>query len=102
MKFYRTAFLSVTALLSPFAMAASTTPDSGVLITRLNNQQWQIRLIGGSTSERFSGVVESSLPFSKATSANAANVAGAKLMTSTSLGTSLAVQPGGSMAWTSR
>jgi hypothetical protein len=95
MKFYRTAFLSVTALLSPFAMAASTTPDGGVLITRLNNQQWQIRLIGGSTAERFSGVVDSSLPFSKATSASAANVAGAKLMTSTSLGTSLAVQPGG-------
>src|SRR5712675_2289517 len=95
MKFFRIAFLSVTTLMSPFVMAATTTPDSGVLITRLNNQQWQIRLIGGTTAERFSGVVESSLPFSKATGTNATNATSTKLMTSTSLGTSLAVQPGG-------
>src|SRR6478752_7506918 len=96
MNFYRILFLCFATVLSPFAMAASTAPDSGLLITRLNNQQWQIRLIGGSTAERFSGVIESSLPFSKATSTNVANANGAKLMTSTSLGTTLDVQPGGS------
>jgi hypothetical protein len=95
MKLSSLLFLSLATLLSPFAMAASTTPDGGVLITRLNNQQWQIRLIGGSSAERFSGVVDSSIPFSKVSAVNAANVDGAKLMTSTSLGTTLNVQPGG-------
>ncbi len=95
MKLCKLTFLSLTTMLSPFAMAASTTPDSGVLITRLNNQQWQIRLIGGSSAERFSGVVDSNMPFSKVSRANAANADSAKLMTSTSLGTTLNVQAGG-------
>ncbi len=66
-----------------------------MLITRLNNQQWQIRLIGGSSAERFSGVVDSSMPFSKVSGVNTANADSAKLMTSTSLGTTLNVQAGG-------
>ncbi len=68
--------------------------DSGLLITRLNNQQWQIRLIGGSDAQQFRGVVDSSLPFSKTASANRNNAESAKLLTSTSLGTTLAVQAG--------
>ena len=96
MKFSRVMFLSLATMLSPFATAASTAPDSGLLITRLNNQQWQIRLIGGSSAEQFRGVVDSSLPFSKATSVTRENAESAKLLTSTSLGTTLAVQAGGS------
>jgi hypothetical protein len=88
-------FLALATVSSPFVMAASTTPDGGVLITRLNNQQWQIRLIGGSSAERFSGVVDSSIPFSKVSAVNATNVDSAKLMTSSSLGTTLNVQAGG-------
>ena len=95
MKLFRLMFLSLATVSSPFVMAASTTPDGGVLITRLNNQQWQIRLIGGSSAERFSGVVDSSIPFSKVSAVNATNVDSAKLMTSTSLGTTLNVQAGG-------
>ncbi len=95
MKLFRLMVLSLATVASPFVMAASTPPDSGVLITRLNNQQWQIRLIGGSSAERFSGVVDSNMPFSKVGGVNAASADSAKLMTSTSLGTTLNVQAGG-------
>lgn len=96
MKFSRMMFLSLAIISSPFAMAQSAVPDGGLLITRLNNQQWQIRLIGGSNAQQFRGVVDSSLPFSKAAGANRNSAESAKLLTTTSLGTSLAVQAGGS------
>jgi hypothetical protein len=96
MKFSRLMFISLAILSSPFAMSAGTSPGSGLLITRLNNQQWQIRLIGGNSAQRFSGVIDSSMPFSKAAGAQAGNAESAKLMTSTSLGTTLSVQAGGS------
>jgi hypothetical protein len=95
MKLFRIMFVSLATILSPFAMAASKTPDSGVLITRLNNQQWQIRLIGGSSAERFSGVVDSSLPFSKATNVKVGSATSAKFLTSKSLDASLAAPAGG-------
>ncbi len=95
MKLFRMMFFVFAAVFSSFTMAASTTPDSGLLITHLNNQQWQIRLIGGSSAQQFSGVIDSSLPFMTATGVTGLSANSAKLMTASSLGTTLAVQPGG-------
>ena len=48
-------------VLSPVAMAASTAPTSGLLITHVNSQQWQIRLVSGTRPQRFSGVMDSNM-----------------------------------------
>lgn len=95
MKFSRTMFLALASVLSPLTIAASTTPDSGLLITRVNNQQWQIRLIAGDSAQRFSGVLESSLPFERAVSATSTSAESAKLLSANSLGTTLNVAAGG-------
>jgi hypothetical protein len=58
-------FAALTALFvfaSPAAQAASV-PDGGLLITRVNSEQWEITLVGGSTSKEFTGSVTSSVPF---------------------------------------
>jgi len=59
MKFSSMMFLALATILSPFANAASTAPESGLLITRVNSQQWQVRLIAGGSAQQFSGVLES-------------------------------------------
>jgi hypothetical protein len=87
-------FLALASVLSPFAMAASTAPDSGLLITRVNSEQWQIRLIAGGTAQQFSGVVESDRPIFATQSVESASVNSAQQLTATSLGTTLAAQPG--------
>jgi hypothetical protein len=88
--------LAATALVvAPLAMAASTPPDSGLLITRTNSQQWEIRLISGSQAEQFSGVVESDLQISAVTPLKLESTDSAKLLTPTSLGATLATGPGG-------
>src|SRR5450432_1850704 len=96
MKFSGMMFLALASVLSPFAMAASTAPDSGLLITRVNSQQWQVRLIAGGSAQQFSGVLESNLPFARAVSSNRTQSDSARLLTSTSLGTTLTAQAGGS------
>ena len=88
-------FLVLSFLLSPFAMAQSLPPDSGLLITRINSEQWQIRLVGGAASQQFSGVVESDLPITAVRSTRLGSTDSAKLLTSTSLGANLSVRPGG-------
>jgi hypothetical protein len=96
MKHPRLLLLSTLACLTaPFAQAASTVPTSGLLITRVNSQQWEIRLVGGATAEQFSGTFESDLPFSSVTGVKLENPDSAKLLTATTLGTTLAVRPGG-------
>ena len=95
MKFSRVMVLALASVLSPLTIAATTTPDSGLLITRINNQQWQIRLIAGDSAQRFSGVLDSSLPFERAVSATSTSAESAKLMSANSLGTTLNAQAGG-------
>jgi hypothetical protein len=94
MKFSRTIVVALASVLSPLTMAASSTPTSGLLITRVNSQRWEIRLIAGDSAQRFSGVLDSSLPFERAVSTNATSADSAKLMTSTSLGTTLVAEAG--------
>ena len=45
MKFPRLILAAVALVAAPLAMAATTPPDSGLLITRTNSQQWEIRLM---------------------------------------------------------
>lgn len=88
-------FLALSSLLYPFAMGQGLPPDSGLLITRVNSEQWQIRLIAGTTSQQFSGVVESDLPITAVLSIRLESTDSAKLLTSTSLGAIFSVGPGG-------
>jgi hypothetical protein len=87
-------FLALSSLLLPCAMAQALPPDSGLLITRVNSEQWQIRLIAGTAAQRFSGVVESDLPITGVRSTGSETTSSAKLLTSTSLGAIFEVRPG--------
>jgi hypothetical protein len=87
--------LALGSLLAPLAMAQAPSPDSGLLITRINSEQWQIRLIAGATGQQFSGVVESDLPITGVRSAGLEGADSAKLLTPTSLGAIFRVAPGG-------
>src|SRR5450432_770973 len=95
MKLSGLVFLALSSLLLPFATAQNLPPDSGLLITRVNSEQWQIRLVAGTTSQQFSGVVESDLPITAVVSTRLGSTDSAKLLTSTSLGAIFTVRPGG-------
>ncbi len=95
MKFPGLMLLAFGSLLQPFAMAERLPPDGGLLITRVNSEQWQIRLIAGTASRQFSGIVESDLPIKPALSTSADSIASARLITPTALGAKFAVSPGG-------
>jgi hypothetical protein len=86
--------LASSLLLAPFAMAASTPPVSGVLITQVDSQKWQIRLITADTVERFSGVMESDQPITGVQGVWLESSDSAKLLTPNSLGATLAAWPG--------
>src|ERR1700760_4553605 len=97
MKLSALTFLAISAVLVPLARAQGLSPtdSGGLLITRLNSEQWQIRLIAGSTSQQFSGIVESDLPIRGVLSTKLESADSAKLLTPTSLGAILRVRPGG-------
>ncbi len=95
MKLSALKFLALSSLLSPFVMAQTLPPDSGLLITRVNTEQWQIRLIAGKTSQQFSGIVESDVPITGVLSTALEGTDSAKLLTPTSLGAIFKVWPGG-------
>ena len=58
-------FAALIALfaLAPSAAHSETVPDGGLLVTRVNSEQWEITLIGGSTPKQFTGSLTSSVPF---------------------------------------
>ncbi len=87
--------LALIALVSPFAMAQSVPPASGLLITRINSEQWQIKLIAGTAGQRFSGIVESDLPITAVRGTRSEATDSAKLLSATALGTILDAGPGG-------
>lgn len=95
MKIFALMILTVGSLLAPFAMAQSVPPDSGLLITRVNSEQWQIRLISATTVQQFSGVMESDLPITAVQSVKLESPDSAKLLSPTSLGATFAAWPGG-------
>ena len=92
----RLALSLVACVAAPWTMAQSAPPSSGLLITRTNSEQWEIRLISGSSQgEQFSGVIESDLPFTAMTGVALEGNDSAKLLTPTSLATTLSTRPGG-------
>jgi hypothetical protein len=95
MKLSGLVFIALSSLLAPFAMAQKLPPDSGLLITRVNSEQWQIRLIAGTTGQQFSGVVESDVPITAVRSTGLESTDSTKLLTPTSLGAIFKVRPGG-------
>jgi hypothetical protein len=56
------ALVALFVLAAPAAHSA-TVPDGGLLVTRVNSEQWEITLVGGSTPQEFTGSVTSSVPF---------------------------------------
>ena len=88
-------FAALSALIVLAAPAAhASVPDSGVLVTRLNSEQWEITLAGASTPLEFKGSVTSSVPFY---SSSGVNIESADLFTQTSassLGMTLSVAEG--------
>jgi hypothetical protein len=87
--------LILGCLLAPFAMAQSASPDRGLLITRINSERWQIRLMSGATAEHVSGVISSHLPITAVRGITLSATDNAKLLTASSLGAMLAAAPGG-------
>lgn len=94
MKLSGLTLLALCSLPSAFGLAQGLPPDSGLLITRVNSEQWRIRLIAGPTDQQFSGIVESNLPIKSVRGSPLASAASAKLLTPTSLGAILAAPAG--------
>ena len=57
------AALAALFVLAAPTVHASTVPDGGLLVTRVNTEQWEITLIGGDSRREFTGSVTSSIPF---------------------------------------
>jgi hypothetical protein len=95
MKLFRLVAPIVTALVTSLAVAASTPSDSALLITQLNSQQWQLRLIHAGNGQRFNGVIESSTPFAAVSAPQVRGPDSVKLWSPTSLGANLGGAPGG-------
>jgi hypothetical protein len=79
------------SLVSPLASAQ---PDSGLLISRTTNEQWQIRLIASDQPQQFNGVIESTVPFKSATSLQPDGLDEVRLDTAGTLTTTLSAWPG--------
>jgi hypothetical protein len=89
MKFSGLTALIVASLFASIAIADRGPQQAALLITHIDSQQWQLRLVGGSNGDRFSGVVESNAPFLSVNGAAPHDSASAKLWTSTALGATL-------------
>jgi hypothetical protein len=94
MRIFGLVWLMIGTLVMPFATAQNVPAADGLLITRVNSEQWQIRLIANTASQQFSGVVESDVPITEVRGLNVPSTASAKLLTPTSLGAVLTASAG--------
>ena len=94
MKLSKYLLLVIASVVAPLATAGSAPPTSGLLITHVNNQQWQVQLISGTSMQRFSGTVDSDKAITGVQGANLEGTDSAKLLTPDSLGANLATWPG--------
>jgi len=95
MKISASLVLVLTFILSSLAAAQAATPTRGLLITRVNSQQWQLRLVTPSGVLHFSGVVESDQAMTAVQGYRLEAADSAKLLTPTSLGATFTVRAGG-------
>ena len=96
MKLSRLLLAAATWLVAPWAIAQSVAPASDVLITHVNSQQWQIRVMSGNQTAQFSGVFESDQPITNVSGLGAQGKDSARLLTPTSLGATLSAGDGAS------
>jgi hypothetical protein len=82
----------VMSMFSSAALPANA--ENGLLISRTNSEQWQIKLISSTEQQQFSGVIESTVPFDSARGVEVEKQDSAALVTATTLNTSLAAWPG--------
>jgi hypothetical protein len=59
MKMSALLILALAIAAAPASMAQSAGPNGGLLITQVSSNQWQLRLISGTTRQQFSGVIQS-------------------------------------------
>ena len=95
MKISRLIMSLAAMLVTSLSMAASGSSQSALLITQLNSQQWQLRLIQGGDGRRFNGVIESSTPFASVSGLQPHGSDSVKLWSPTTLGANLTSGPGG-------
>ena len=89
MRLSRLVLAVAACAVAPLAMAQSAVPASGVLITHVNSQKWEVRVISGNQADRFSGVFESNQPIFAVSGINAQGKTSTNLLASKSLGTTL-------------
>jgi len=94
MKFSASTTLLLASLLTSLALAADAPPNGVLLITHLDNHQWQLRLVPSGSGQRFSGVIDSSSPFTAVAGGTTENAGGVRLWTPSSLGATLSSAPG--------
>jgi hypothetical protein len=95
MKLSRLGAAVLALLVTSLASAASAPSESALLITQLNSQQWQLRLIRGGSGQRFNGVIESSTPFAAVSGLKSRGSDNVKLWSPSTLGANLSSGPGG-------
>ena len=95
MKLSRSMTVIVASLVTSLAMAAGAPSDGALLITQLNSQQWQLRLVQGGSGQRFNGVIESSAPFAAVSALQPRGSDSVKLWSPSSLGANLSSGAGG-------
>jgi hypothetical protein len=86
------AVLLLASAVSPVALAA---PTSGLLVTRVSSQQWQVQLIAGTQTLQLSGVVESDTPYQTLSGSLLESSDSVALPTSSKIALALNVYPGG-------
>jgi hypothetical protein len=85
----------VVSVLAPLAVARAATPTSGLLVTQVSSQQWQVRLVSSTSVQRFSGTIQSSQPITGLQAYKLEATDSVSLQSATTLGATLAAWPGG-------
>jgi len=94
MKISSLVVLAFGLLAAPFAMAAGMPAGGGLLITHVNSQQWQVRLISGTDPQGFSGTLDSNLAITGLQGVLLESNDSAKMLTSSSVGANMKAWPG--------
>jgi hypothetical protein len=90
-RLFRLAALLAITLAPLSALPASTVPDGGLLVTRVNSEQWELQLVGGSQARQFTGSLSSTEPVY----ASSARPQSSSVITSSELGLTLNAVAGG-------
>lgn len=90
-KIIRLAALLAFATAPLQAIHAANVPDGGLLVTRMNSEQWEVQLIGGTESRQFTGNLTSTGSFY----ASSSGAGSSSLVTSSEIGLTMHTVAGG-------